>query len=298
MNRLHGSPKGFTLVELLVVIAIIGILAAFLLPALSKAREAARRSACANNLRQLGLALGLYASENRTKYPPVENVSNKFMFDAGGMYPEYLSDASILACPSDPEYDPKTNFRLKADAIVRENVYGAQTRQFKGGTVHPDCIGPVSYIYLGWLVMNDRELLSGAAIYTWMDFVLPISHWATDGWRDRERNIASFGFAGSGNAGGNLHRRLSEDVDRFLLSDINHVLSSASSGASRVPVMWDQLSTHISDFSHLPASQNVLYLDGHVEHKRYDDVTTEFPISPLYAAFNGGASYRTSDYCH
>ena len=61
--------RGFTLIELLVVIAIIAILIALLLPAVQQAREAARRSACKNNLKQLGLALHNYHDTHRT-FPP------------------------------------------------------------------------------------------------------------------------------------------------------------------------------------------------------------------------------------
>ena len=99
---MRDERKGFTLIELLVVIAIIAILAAILFPVFARAREAARKTSCSSNIRQLGLACHMYAQDYDELLPCDYYACNSSTTHARlvGQILPYIKNMQIMYCPS------------------------------------------------------------------------------------------------------------------------------------------------------------------------------------------------------
>lgn len=178
MPQRSRQPRGFTLVELLVAIAIIGALVALLLPAVQAAREAARRTSCRNNLKQIGLATLNFESSRKTLPPPQVLPEGGGLVSNGAFY-NHFGSMFVLLLPYLEQGGVYAQYDLAKEATYRDAAAGVDNLKFTETSQPmylcpsmnlprnvPDAcgekLGPGSYMISTRVMYKPEAVLNGA----------------------------------------------------------------------------------------------------------------------------------------
>jgi prepilin-type N-terminal cleavage/methylation domain-containing protein/prepilin-type processing-associated H-X9-DG protein len=194
---MRRKNRGFTVGELLICVVILGVLVAIFLPALERASEVGKPASCANNLKQLGLSLKIYANENDgEKYPPMQvevtlpglvnsdhpdpSKWDSFNYDfvprIRSIYPEYMSDIKVLICPQDLNHRLRDRESDELSCAIYDNSWDKGSADLNIADGCMDELGD-SYVYFSWVF---DKLDSSDPITTGFPKSLEQSFWSID----------------------------------------------------------------------------------------------------------------------
>jgi prepilin-type N-terminal cleavage/methylation domain-containing protein/prepilin-type processing-associated H-X9-DG protein len=250
------SFGGFTLIELLVVIAIIAILAALLLPALARAKEAGRRAGCKSNLHQQGIALMVYSQDNNNLLPDlrrspfthstVGKASGYWAWDISTNFVEEVirsgGSRNVFYCPSNPEWN--------CDETWEFGTYGNANNAGGDGTG-------------GFRILGYNYLLPGAGMNIVTAFP-EAKYWKTN----------TIGIPGK------MAPADAEVVVDVIVQDQVTFSWAAVTSVGGLPARVVQRTSHLDGSS--PAGACILFVDGHAEWRKFRDMSYKKGAATVY----------------
>ncbi len=240
--------------------------------------------------------------------------------EPGGVYPEYWTDLNIAICPSDPGgEEPKVVNDFGTDISMAVCTSASATALNLSTSRHPVRV-MTSYDYTGYAMdrsnmddplknkggqNNNPECFEGLwvpaqitarhgqkywnAIHLGNPPSPPSGEYQRIMDQDLDGGYSGY-YRGQGNGGGDILHRLREGIERFMIVDINNPAATALA-QSELVVMFDNVTVSVEDFSHIPGGSNILFMDGHVEFKKYPH--NDFPVHKAWARYT--VQYYRSD---
>lgn len=295
-RRLRDTA-GLTIIELMISLSIIAVISAVMLPALGRAREAALRAHCMNNMRELGRLFQMHAADHKYAYPPgapnhawggapteatrpFRLIRNNYTIDPRSL-DGYITEYKVFACraarldfPYDYDYwfaDVSFTKEHLDPQIGAKAAFKAKRKDLAKPLPDPECLSSEMYFYVPYTVASEGEM-----VYLLNELDARMAAGETNFMRDD----LPCSVPGQGTAGRNSFLRVTDGVERMFITDVNNPAASWTS-QSQIPVLFDRASHGGRlGFNHAAAlGGNVLYMDGSVAFVRYAEGQGRIPYT-------------------